>query len=476
MYNKLVGGYMKKILFKIKKFFLILISFIFNLLFNRKNYSKNKEEIEQTKIGNKRNLSDRYNTNDKYGAKGNYTKQNNKDNEKTYPTIRVNIDKIYGIEQRIDKIILQIEKEDDIDILNNLCAELKKYQDKIEYLETKITEERTHKEEYKQFINISDSIKRKVKENIDVIEKKVYYLNEKKDNEQIKEIEDKQENIHEEQEEKNKEDSKDLEENTKDSLIKLEDLIVIKEIPEQVIKKEVPVIKNSDNEKSKNLKKSSKTKTETNKSKENGKQKDSIVKDSVIKDKKDKKNDTKEKSKDSIEKEELPSNDNIDVLAYKLQIDNIKNIIKNIDINKKQENIKKVVSNTMTALVLMASIPPVFMIKNQNAKQMASLFMLNNIVRESRNIIGNKKQKKLTYEDVVSKTKTSSAQIHINFILTDTMAQITSLKQELLNYGDSEEIRNLLSQLDELELELLEKMSQVDENTNDYTQENRRTR
>lgn len=458
MYNNLVGGFMKKILFKIKKYFLILISFIVNFLFNRNSELNSNSKKDKLEFGDKKGATKGHYQNDKYGSKDNHIKSKYIENEKKYPTIRVNIEKIYSIEKRIDKIILQIEKEEDIEVLNELFEELQKYKNKMEYLETKIVEERTNKDEYKQFIDISKSIQNKVKESVDFIEKKVDKLQILRGNQDL--LQKEQERINKNQEEKIDKENKRIKDDNlvdkKDNLHKLDNIIIIKEVCEDSIRIE----------KSKSNLVEDNNKIEEKKVTKKDKDIEPVVKKDV---------DTKKKTKQKEEEKDKTdlSKTNIDIGTYKLQVESIKSIVKNININKQKENIKKITSNTLGALVLMKSITPLVMMNNKGIKD---ILILNNLVRKSRNIVGKKKLNKLTYEEVISRVLSSNIKTHINFILTDTMSQINSLKEELKGYGDNEEIQQLLAQLDEIELELLEKMSQVNENTVDYSQESKRTR
>ncbi len=271
MYNIDVGDFMRKILFKIKKFFLILLSFFFHLLFDRKsdtiNVSNKLEENKRERKYSKSSIRDEKDRKENESKREIYNhKKEVQDNG--YPSIKKDIRKVYLIQQYVEDITFRLKKENSYQELKELYNELEKYKEQVSFLQKEIIKSSIQEEEYQEFTSLCDAVNEQIK----IDEKKINFrldIKQEKDNKQESKVitvkvESKEENSYENiknsseenieekkesieiEDEKQQVDSKKEEKQEREKKIEidvqekeenqvLEEQIVIKEIPKVVI-------------------------------------------------------------------------------------------------------------------------------------------------------------------------------------------------------------------------------------------------
>ena len=454
MYNIDVGDTMRKILFKIKKFFLIFFSFFFHLLFDRKSDTSNvSNTLEENKRARKyfkdsiRNEKDRK----EQGSKRELYNHKKEAQNNGYPSIKKDIRKVYFIQQYVEDITFRLKKENSYQELKELYNELEKYKEQVSFLQKEITKSSTEEEEYRQFISICDIVKEQIK----VDEKKINF------NLDIRQVEDNKQEIKvvtvkEEQKEENRYEN--IMNPSEKKIEEKKESIEIEDEKQQVDSK-------------KEEKKEEKQKREKKKEIDiqEREEKEVLEEQIVIKETPKVVTKSNEKKEDLEKKkpEDTPKK-NLDIGNYKMELENIRNMIRNITISKQKKVGKKISSNIMTAMLVFATLSPVIHHNSNHTKKVATALLINNKLRQSNNLLSNKKKRNLKYKTVISKTKTEDVSVNVDYILSDALEQIRQLRSMLLQFGMNNEIVNLLNQLDELEAEMLEKMNYMNTKGNPY--------
>lgn len=450
MYNIDVGDTMRKILFKIKKFFLIIFSFLLSLLFDRKTNTYNiTNDLEEDKKDKQRSKDFIKNKRDRkeHESKGKIYSHKKEIKDSGYPSIKKDIEKVFFIQKYVDDITFQLKKENSYQELKQILIELEKYKEQVSFLQREMMKSSIQEEEYQEFTSLCDV----VNEQIIIDEMKVELDLDKKQKEDRKqevemitvEEELKEENqyrnvinypeenigeIERNIEVKNQDKQIVINKEEKDAQKEKKELVVQEKEPncllgEQIVIKEIP----------------------------------KVVIDSNIK-----KRDAEEK------RQENTSNKNQDIGSYKMKLENIRNMIRNITISKQKKVIKKVSSNIITAGLIFATLSPAIQHTSNNTKKIATVLLINNRLRQSNNLLSNKKKRNMKYKTVISKTKSDDVNIHFDYILSDSLGQIRQLRSMLIQFGFTNEILDILNQLDELEVEILEKMNHINTKGNPY--------
>lgn len=442
MYNIDVGDTMREFLFKIKKLFLIILSFFFQLLFDRKSSTNDisntlEEDRRERRYPKGTKNKEKYEREDESKGKKHTSKKDSNDN--FYPSIKKDIEKVYIIQKYVDDISFQLKKENSYQELTEMYDELERYREQILSLQKEIAKFSVQEEENQEFISICDKVNEKIKINEKIIK---VNLSEKQETEIV--------TIEEEEQ-----------------VEELADQNVINDLGENLeeIERNREV---QDKPKQNELKQELEEKREPrNKTEE---EKHPLKEQIVIKDippvvtKSNEKKETQEVKK----QENIPSK-NTDIGSYKIKLENIRNMIRHVTISKQRKVIKKVSSNITTAMLVFATLSPVINPTSNNTKKIAAALLINNKLRQSNNMLSNKKKRTLKYKKVISKTQSDDVSVHIDYILNDALSQIRQLRSMLAQYGITSEVLDILNQLDELEAEMLEKMSQINAKGNAYT-------
>lgn len=454
MYNIDVGDTMRKILFKIKKFFLIILSFFFHLLFDRKSDTSNvSNTLEENKRerkyfnGSIRDEKDRK----EQESKREIYNHRKEVQDNSYLSIKKDIRKVSLIQQYVEDITFRLKKENSYQELKELYNELEKYKEQVSFLQKEITKSSTEEEEYRQFISICDIVKEQIK----VDEKKINFsldIKQEEDNKQeIKVI-----TVKEEQKEENRYEN--IMNPFEEKIEEKKESIEIEDEKQQVDpKKEEKKEEKQEREKKKEIEVQEREEKEVL-------EEQIVIKEApkVVIKSNEKKEDLEEKKQKNI------SNKNQDIGSYKMKLENIRNMIRNITISKQKKVVKKISSNITTAVLVFATLSPVIHPTSNHAKKVATALFINNKLRQSNNLLSNKQKRNLKYKTVISKTKTNDVSVNVDYILSDALEQIKQLRSMLIQFGMNNEIVDLLNQLDELEAEMLEKMNYMNTKGNPY--------
>lgn len=461
MYNIDVGDTMRTILFKIKKFFLVIFSFLFHILFDRKssiNHSPsldekdNSEKEYQKRVG----MNEKYSDEEESKSKKDFYQKEKLD--KDYISIKKDIYKVYFIKKYVDDITFQLKKENSNQELKGLYEELEEYLEEIKFLKTQVEKISTSEEEHQEFVEISDKVVQEIK-----TDEKIIKINLDKKQEEVKEAlpsinevseETKSEEIeyqHQHQLIINGDDKKNETEvegsKEKEDLEDVDKNLSLKEITQNVVTKEYIEKKEE--------------------------KLDRIFDEEIVVKKVP--SSIKKSEEEKQKKKEVPDNSqrniagkNDEIGIYKAKLENIRNMIRNINLSKQRKVIKKVASSITTAVLVLSTLSPVMNNKKNLKKSLATALVVNNKLRNSINVVSHKKKKKLKYEDVVLKTQSYDDSINMNYILNDALTQIRQLRSILCQYGLTSEVMAILNQLDELEMEMLEKINNINTKAHVY--------
>lgn len=459
MYNIDVGDTMRKILFTIKKIFLIILSFFFHLLFDRKSSTNNISNDLEEDRGARRDSKNSKNK-EKYEreeeSKSNKYSHKRKVQEISYPSIKKDIGKVYLIQKYVDDISFQLKKENSYQELKEMYDELEMYKEQIVFLQKEIAKSSVQQEEYQEFTFICDTVNEKIKIDEKNIKVDLGKKQEENRNQELEIVVVKEEDL-------------EYPNVINDSDVNLEEVEKNRKVYDEVKQKESEQKEvNQEEVKHDEIKRELEEKQEPinkNKVVSHILEEQIIIKDSppVVMKTTEKKETSKEK------KQENMPNKNVDIGSYQMKIENIRNMIRNVTISKQRKIIKKISSNITTAMLVSATLSPVFSSTSSNTKKVATALLINNKLRQSNNLLSNKKKRKLKYKKVVSKTQSEDVSVHVDYILNDALAQIRQLRSMLTQYGITSEILAILNQLDELEVEMLEKMNQINAKGNAYT-------
>lgn len=459
MYNIDVGDTMQKILFTIKKIFLIILSFFFHLLFDRKSSTNNiSNDLEEDRGARRdsRNSKNKENYEREDESKSNKYSHKRKVQEISYPSIKKDIGKVYLIQKYVDDISFQLKKENSYQELKEMYDELERYKEQIVFLQKEIAKSSVQQEEYQEFTFICDTVNEKIKIDEKNIKVDLGKKQEENRNQELEIVVVKEEDL-------------EYPNVINDSDVNLEEVEKNRKVYDEVKQKESEQKEvNQEEVKHDEIKRELEEKQEPinkNKVVSHILEEQIIIKDSppVVMKTTEKKETSKEK------KQENMPNKNVDIGSYQMKIENIRNMIRNVTISKQRKIIKKISSNITTAMLVSATLSPVFSSTSSNTKKVATALLINNKLRQSNNLLSNKKKRKLKYKKVVSKTQSEDVSVHVDYILNDALAQIRQLRSMLTQYGITSEILAILNQLDELEVEMLEKMNQINAKGNAYT-------
>ena len=459
MYNIDVGDTMQKILFTIKKIFLIILSFFFHLLFDRKSSTNNiSNDLEEDRGARRdsRNSKNKENYEREDESKSNKYSHKRKVQEISYPSIKKDIGKVYLIQKYVDDISFQLKKENSYQELKEMYDELERYKEQIVFLQKEIAKSSVQQEEYQEFTFICDTVNEKIKIDEKNIKVDLGKKQEENRNQELEIVVVKEEDL-------------EYPNVINDSDVNLEEVEKNRKVYDEVKQKESEQKEvNQEKVKHDEIKRELEEKQEPinkNKVVSHILEEQIVIKDSppVVTKTTEKKETSKEK------KQENMSNKNVDIGSYQMKIENIRNMIRNVTISKQRKIIKKISSNITTAMLVSATLSPVFSSTSSNTKKVATALLINNKLRQSNNLLSNKKKRKLKYKKVVSKTQSEDVSVHVDYILNDALAQIRQLRSMLTQYGITSEILAILNQLDELEVEMLEKMNQINAKGNAYT-------
>lgn len=463
MYNIDVGDTMRKILLTIKKIFLIILSFFFHLLFDRKSSTNNISNDLEEDRGARRDSKNSKNK-EKYEreeeSKSNKYSHKRKVQEISYPSIKKDIGKVYLIQKYVDDISFQLKKENSYQELKEMYDELERYKEQIVFLQKEIAKSSVQQEEYQEFTFICDTVNEKIKIDEKNIKVDLGKKQEENRNQELEIVVVKEER---------KEENLEYPNVINDSDVNLEEVEKNRKVYDEAKQKESEQKEvNQEEVKHDEIKRELEEKQEPinkNKVVSHILEEQIVIKDSppVVMKTTEKKETSKEK------KQENMPNKNVDIGSYQMKIENIRNMIRNVTISKQRKIIKKISSNITTAMLVSATLSPVFSSTSSNTKKVATALLINNKLRQSNNLLSNKKKRKLKYKKVVSKTQSEDVSVHVDYILNNALAQIRQLRSMLTQYGITSEILAILNQLDELEVEMLEKMNQINTKGNAYT-------
>ena len=431
---------MKKLSVSIKKFFAIIISFIFG--FFHKSVDKDVEEKNE-----KNTYTDNIRSKKKY--KENRLFSDDDSNSKNISSIKNNeaeilyfakkdIQKLMVIQDYIMKLEYEIENCNDLEILEYYKNQLEKeknnlkkittYYEKTDLNNNIIIDIKTIEK------NCTDSIKKSEKE----IDKKIYKLNKEKENtkESTETVEKKPGNNSSDEKKQELEQQKEKN-NTQEEKDILKKIVII----DIVISKEQKV------EISQKLNKYS------NKEIINKEEKKYLLNNE---NKKTVKN-IEKTSKSSLLIEEKPK-------KYKVNKTNLEKNVTKLKLKRKVANVAviAVILAQAKAIVGRANINQ--LINLNSSLVVNTLLTVNNQIRRSRSLLG-RKIKKLKLEKVIRKVGPNPI-IQVRAIISNSLSELRKLKAELMTFGMKPEVIEALNTINELEFELLSQVNELESQNN----------
>lgn len=474
-----------KILNKIKKFFAIILSFIFG--FNSEKINEKRHEKDENKDSKniEQNRCDR-----------NLLKKEDDDGDKQKSSnfyIKEDFRKIYDIINKIEIIEFQLRKVPNENEIIKLKDDLESIKSNLKFLDQKYSKENaidnSVQEMQKELSNCKSLI-----ETLDKKLEKTKYNNEEKNNksekkevviDNIKEKNNQNEERIDNIKENNNQNEKiienieekkiDLKENKNSNNKKLLGQNSLKKETEykevnDLIKVDVPIKKEQTVNNNLNYDEIELTSQIKNTGIDNIVIKEelndliSIKQEEISILNKEKQSSTKTDLK-TIEKQT-----NQNKIIKNIYPDKIKNMEvkletfkKNIKQAKKSNQIKTISLLLNRASKLAMTLKLFSFMKNGNSKLIETNLTINNCIRKSRKI-KNKLIKPLKYKQIQKTvSKKLNSNIQVKFIVNDTLIQIKKLKKELYSYNLSDEdLLRLLDQLNEIELNINEIYPDID--------------
>lgn len=443
LYNNGVGDLMNKIIFYIKKFVAILLSFLFGAFHSDKKQEKsNLESKEENAIKkDKRRKIQRITREDESSTK-NLSNQKNEIDDVLYYA-KKDIQKLMMIQKNIIDLEYQINNTNNLEDLYKLEKELAKEKSKLEKIASYYDKIDINYKEIKDVKNVILENRKLIKDKEKFLSKKIY--NEKKKNQEViieenldKELEkplEEKTNSDDEivEEEKQVEEDKKEERQVSTTLTPILELITIKEITE--------IIKN---------KKTKKQEINNNLEEPNISQN---IEEKIIVQVENKEKDKIESRKEKINKNLVITK--VNLIQKKQKMNNLSAI--NQILSKAKSLVQQVNLNSVLQMNAMVAIN--------------TSLTINNYIRRARSLTG-KRVKKLKLDRVIRKVG-NNPRIMVKAIMNNSLSEIRKLKAELKQYELSDELIEALDSLNEMELEILNQMQEM-ENVHNLNQSHTR--
>lgn len=431
---------MKKLSVSIKKFFAIIISFIFGLFHksvDKDVEEKNEKNTHTDNIRSKKKYKENRLFSDDDSNSKNISSTKNNDAEILY-FAKKDIQKLMVIQDYIMKLEYEIENCNDLEILEYYKNQLEKEKNNLK----KITTYYENTDLNNNIIidiktidkNCTDSIKKSEKE----IDKKIYKLNKEKENtkESTETVEKKpgDNSLDEKKQELDQQKEKSNTQEEKDILKKIViiDIVISKEQKVEISRKlnilsDKKIINKEEKKHLLNI--------------ENKKLEKSVEKT----------------SKNSVHIEEKPK-------KYKVNKTNLEKNVTKLKLKRKVANVAviAVILAQAKAIVGRANINQ--LISLNSSLVVNTLLTVNNQIRRSRSLLG-RKVKKLKLEKVIRKVGPNPI-IQVRAIIGNSLSELRKLKAELMTFGMEPEVIEALNTINELEFELLSQVNELESQNN----------
>ncbi len=446
---------MKKILFSIKKFFAILISFIFGLF--HKSVDKNIEEkdthtdnIHSKKKYKENRLFSEDDSNSKtiFSPKGNETK--------ILYFAKKDIQKLIVIQDYIMKLEYEIENCNDLEILEYYKNQLEKEKNNLKSITSYYEKTNLNNKIILDIKSIdktcTDSIKKSEKE----LDKKIYKL-EKEEKSPKESTETVEKAFDDNKEEEQKLEDKVQKENLKEVETPEEDIEKENSNAEKKILEEIVIIDTI-------LKETIEKKQE----KQVSKKKDTPSSNKVTKEKFENKISPEIENKKTVKNIEKTSKSSLHIeekpKKYKVNKTNLEKNVTKLKLKRKVANVAviAVILAQAKAIVGRANINQ--LISLNSSLVVNTLLTVNNQIRRSRSLLG-RKVKKLKLEKVIRKIGPNPI-IQVRAIIGNSLSELRKLKAELIAFGMEPEVIEALNTINELEFELLSQVNELESQNN----------
>lgn len=431
---------MKKLSVSIKKFFAIIISFIFGLFHksvDKDVEEKNEKNTHTDNIRSKKKYKENRLFSDDDSNSKNISSTKNNEAEILY-FAKKDIQKLMVIQDYIMKLEYEIEVCNDLEILEYYKNQLEKEKNNLK----KITSYYEKTDLNNNIIidikiidkNCTDSIEKSEKE----IDKKIYKLKKEKENtkestETVEKTLGDNSSDEKKQELKEQEEKKDTQEE-KDILKKIViiDIVISKEQKVEISRKlnilsDKKIINKEEKKHSLNI--------------ENKKLEKSIEKT----------------SKNSVHIEEKPR-------KYKVNKTNLEKNVTKLKLKRKVANVAVIAAILAQAKAIVGRANINQLINLNSSLVVNTLLTVNNQIRRSRSLLG-RKVKKLKLEKVIRKVGPNPI-IQVRAIIGNSLSELRKLKAELMTFGMVPEVIEALNTINELEFELLSQVNELESQNN----------
>lgn len=440
---------MKKILFSIKKFFAIIISFIFGLF--HKSVDKNIEEkdthtdnIRSKKKYKENRLFSEDDSNSKtmFSPKGNET-------EILYFAKR-DIQKLMVIQDYIMKLEYEIEICNDLEILEYYKNQLEQEKNNLKNITKYYEKTNLNNNIILDIKSIDKTCTDSIKKSEKGLDKKIYKLEkEEKSPKESTEMVEKQFDDNKEEEQKLedkvqkenlKEDAKKANNNIEKKI--LEEIVIIDTILKETIEKK--------QEKQVSKKKDTPSDNKVTEEKFENKISPEIENKKIVKN-------IEKTSKNSLHIEEKPK-------KYKLNKTNLEKNVTKLKLKRKVANVAVIATILAQAKAIVGRANINQLINLNSSLVVNTLLTVNNQIRRSRSLLG-RKVKKLKLEKVIRKVGTNPI-IQVRAIIGNSLSELRKLKAELMTFGMEPEVIEALNTINELEFELLSQVNELESQNN----------
>ena len=429
---------MKNVLLNIKKFFAIIISILFGVFKNDNkvdNYDKQDETLDKDSLSKQRKTTTRIIRDDEESTKKIREESSKKNDEDIVYYAKKDIQKLIYIKKRIAKLDYQINNCDSLEEIFELQKELEKikyhfekvfvYYEKIDVDEKIINDIKSIGNECSTLIKQEEKQINKKEKEISKKEKDLESEELEKEEETEKDDELEEIEIQEDEKESEKEKANDEKEKKDIDSLNILDSIVIKDITDIVSETK----KEDSKEDFKEIK--SVDKVEANI--------DSISNDTTVV---------------TVEKKD----------SKKIRTDVINKAIvlksvKDLNASRKNQNIAAISAILAQAHAIASSVNPATMLQVNPTAVVSSVLYVNNEIRRARSLTG-KKVKKMKLDKVI-RTIGTNPLLQVRSLMTNSLSEIRKLKNELRQYGMSDEVINALNELNELEMELVMQLNEL---------------
>lgn len=429
---------MNRFINSVKKIIAIILSFIFGLFHSKDKDLSDKEsnnkvdELDYDKEKDKQIAANRIVQDDDFSTKSK-TKIIIDSKEEIYENARKDLERIFYLRHIILKLEKKIKEVDNKEDLIEIKKQLDDALREISEIGKVYEKENTHN-------TVVIDIQKIYKESQEIVRE-----NQKNIEDAIEKLEQEENNLELEEEIEEKNHS---EEEIEEKEVGISHEEIRKEISTEIVEKE---------------------KVEDNTVEKVNPLENIVIKEVSEINRREENQDVEKNSKEEILSVVKKNSENENIRVYHLPKEKVEQKLKEKKNLSKKAAILMILSTIIAKVLAMTkAFTPSQMLRFSPQNTVATALVINNQIRRARSVMG-KKVRKMKYKAVVQNAGLN-ANNQVRFLMVNTLSEIKKLKEELLQYGLDEEIRQIINKLNEMEQELVEKVSNLEfENVHTHT-------